>query len=96
MKCIPLTQGFKTYVDDDDFKIHGKFSWFAKFSKHGNRPYVARSIRVGKKVKTIRLHREIMNTPDNMEVDHKDKDTLNNQKYNMENVTKKENLRRRN
>ena len=93
MKIIPLTQGYETRVDDDIFELIGEFKWYAKFSRDSNEPYAVRTINFkdGRKIQ-VRLHRFIMDTPDYMECHHKDDDRLNNQRYNLENVTKTENL----
>lgn len=83
MKKIKLTQGKFALVDDEDFEWLNQFKWFAAKSK-GNY-YAHRSVRLkkGENQKTIRMHREIMNTPVGMETDHMDHDTLNNQKCNL-------------
>ena len=39
------------------------------------------------------MHRQILNTPDGFEVDHKDRNKLNNQKHNIRNCTHAENQR---
>ena len=95
IKAIPLTQGFATVVDLEDFLKFGKYKWYAKFST-GKTPYAARSVRKNGHTKTIRLHREIMNAPFDMEVDHKNGDTLDNRRScNLRVVTKQKNLENR-
>jgi len=88
MKIIELTgqYGAQTMVSDEDYDELNKHRWFAK--KASICIYVARSKRVGSKVKTIFMHRWIMNTPDNMDCDHIDYDTMNNQRENLRNVTR--------
>ncbi len=85
MKEIKLTQGMTTKVDDEDYEWLSQWKWFAKESRGGY--YAARSIRHGKQVETIRMHRVIKKTPKGMETDHSDMDTLNNQRYNLQDVT---------
>ncbi len=95
VKAIPLTQGFATVVDLEDYHEFGKYKWFAKFGA-GKTPYAARSIAVDGKTKTLRLHREIMKAPLDMEVDHKNGDTLDNRRScNLKVVTKQKNLENR-
>lgn len=77
MKLIPLTQGKFEKVDDEDFEKVSKFKWCADKHKGGMRWYAQR--RIGKA--TQRLHQFIL--PNVKEVDHKDRDGLNNQKTNL-------------
>lgn len=83
MKEIQLTQGKVALVDDEDFERLNQKKWCA--FKNGNTFYAARIFYGGEKQKTILMHREIMNTPQGVEVDHKDGDGLNNQKCNLRN-----------
>lgn len=80
MKFIELTQGKKAVVDDQDYAYLSQFSW------HYSR-YAIRSEN-GKK---ILMHRQIMRTPRTMETDHRDGDTLNNQRFNLRTCTKAQN-----
>lgn len=93
MRVIPLTQGEETFVDDTDFEEHGKLKWFAKNCRGGI--YAARTKRIDGHNVTIRLHREIMQCPTGLEVDHLDGNSLNNQRSNLEIVTHWENMQRR-
>lgn len=77
MKEIQLTKGQKTIVDDDDFDRFGQFKWCSSYSKHTKSFYAVRGL--GNQ-KMLCLHREIMNCPKGLVVDHIDHNTLNNQK----------------
>ena len=92
MKLIQLSQGMATKVDDADFGWLSQWKWHAHKSRGGY--YATRTVRHGKQFETIRMHRLIMKTPPGMETDHGDMDTLNNQRYNLENVTVSENQQR--
>lgn len=95
MKTIKLTNSDKcAIVSDCDFDHVNKYRWFLKNTR-GNEYYVARSYRDGKKVKTMYLHRFIMNCPDDLQVDHKDMNRLNNTRENLECVSNAENNSRR-
>ena len=96
MKIISLTNGLFALVDDEDFNRVNQFKWYANITGNGTRIYARRSINGDSKKKSIYMHRFIMNCPDDMETDHQDKLTLNNQKSNLKNVTKKLNLANRN
>jgi hypothetical protein len=95
MKEIKLSQQGKNkgkyvaLVDDEDFDYLMQWRWNAK--KVGN-TYYAMSFNFTDGVqKNIRMHRVIMNTPREMDVDHKDHNGLNNQKSNLRNCTKSQN-----
>ena len=79
-KEIRLTQGKVALVDDVLFGWLNQFKWF--FRKDG---YVAKSIynKLTGERKQIRMHREIMNFPDGMEIDHINGDKLDNRRENL-------------
>jgi len=78
-------------VDDDLYNYLNQWKWFAHKTKGNKRIYVGRTCRITGKPKTIKMHRIIMNTPNHMIVDHKDHNTLNNQRSNLRNCNKSEN-----
>jgi hypothetical protein len=94
MKEIPLTQGKFALVDDEDYDWLMQWKWFA-INSH-RIWYVARSMRIGlrKYNKKLRfyMHREVMKTPSNLEVDHINGNGLDNQKNNLRNCTRRENM----
>lgn len=78
MRLIPLTQGKHAIVDASDYDRVSKFKWYA------NRPskftwYAMR--RVGSAI--ILMHREIMSPSPDLDVDHLDRDGLNNRRKNL-------------
>ena len=97
MKEIPLTHGQVALVDDEDYNLLRQHKWSARWSKTtksyyavGNQPQPKIFSRVF--YKTILMHRVIMKTPKGVDCDHIDHDTLNNQKYNLRNVTHSRNM----
>jgi hypothetical protein len=94
MKEIQLTQQGKnkglytTLVDDDMFEYLNQWRWCVRITKHTSYAYRKNHLR-----KTEHMHRVIMNTPANMQVDHIDHNGLNNQKINLRNCTKAQNNR---
>lgn len=76
-------------VDDDDFEYLSKFKWYVCIVK--NTAYAERSVLNNGIKKKICMHRDIMKTPDNLVVDHIDRDGLNNQKHNLRNCTPSQN-----
>lgn len=85
MRTIPFTQGQVALVDDGDFENLNKFKWCAHkkpgfiavrncrcpFEKPPRRQYM------------IYMSHQIMSCPRDKEVDHKDHNTLNNQRFNL-------------
>lgn len=85
MKRIKLTRGKYALVDDEDFKNLSQFNWCISFYGYAVRRFA------GSKSKIVWMHREIMNPPKEMEIDHKDNNPLNNQKSNLRIATHSEN-----
>ena len=97
MKEIQLTQNKIALVDDEDHYRMNKYKWYA-LQDNNNDFRAIRSIYLGKDILTGRyiseifhMAREIVNCPDNMLVDHRDHNTLNNQKENLRTCTVNQN-----
>lgn len=86
MKEIPLTQGKFALVDDEDYEWLMQWSWC--ISSAG---YAKRGCRIEGKRITVSMHCAIMRAPDGMEVDHADRNPLNNQKSNLRIATRAQN-----
>jgi len=92
MREIKLTQDKVSIVDDEDFDKLNQFKWFAHWDRHNW--YACRHTgRINGKDPITGMHRVIMNPQENMEVDHKDGDGLNNQKSNLRVCTHRQNNR---
>lgn len=81
MRLIQLS-GYSAKVSERDFAMVSKHTWWANPQPDG-RIYAYTQVRVEGRKKTIYMHRMITNCPENMEVDHQDHDTLNNQRPNL-------------
>ena len=80
MKIIPLSNEKVVLVDDNDYEILSKYTWY--ILKSGNNFYAVRWERIKKIV--ILMHRDILSITDsNVRVDHADHNGLNNQRYNI-------------
>lgn len=88
MKKIPLTQGKVTLVDDWEYENLNKYKWCVR--KCQNASYAMR--RSARKNKTIYMHHLILPLTSNLEVDHIDKDGLNNQRHNLRLCTRQQNM----
>ena len=88
---IPLTQGKYAIVDSEDYERLNKYKWYA--SKGGSTFYAARCVwdPVNKRKRTIKMHREILNPPHPLVVDHINHNGLDNLKANLRPVTKSQN-----
>jgi len=89
MKQIPLTQGQVALVDDWRYEELNQWKWHAHWDEGTKSFYAVR--KEWPSQRTIQMHRHIMNTPRDMECDHQDHNTLNNQEYNLRNVTHSQN-----
>ena len=92
MRRIKLTQGRYTLVDNSDFEELSKHKWCALRLSYGG--FVAvRSSPTNKNGKRglILMHREIMNCPKDLDVDHRNHNTLDNQKHNLRICTRSQN-----
>jgi len=93
MKEIQLTRNLVTQVDDEDFEYLSKFTWHA-VDNHG-KFYARTAKKVNNRVVCTYLHRMLIDCPIELEIDHVDRDPLNNQKSNLRVVTHSENLMNR-
>ncbi len=84
VRRIPVGDGVYTYVDAADYEWLSRYKWSCNSSG-----YVARR----EKGKLIFMHRQIMQPPPGVFVDHIDGNKLNNSRVNMRNCTREENMR---
>lgn len=83
MKLITLTRGLVAKVDDEDFDFLNQWRWYATPNKDGTFRAQRTEKSDGRK-KTITMSRLILRMPEGSGlVDHRDLDTLNNQKDNL-------------
>lgn len=87
---IVLTQGKITLVDDDVYDWASEYRWCAQRTPAGAF-YAVRTTPVPESLK-VQLHREIVNAPNGMVVDHIDGDGLNNQRSNIRVATRGQNI----
>ncbi len=87
MKRIELTQGQLATVDDEDYSELNQKKWYACKWKRSYYAHAKTEI-AGER---ILMHRVIMNAPKELQVDHADGNSLNNQKSNLRLCTKSQN-----
>lgn len=81
MKEILLTQGKFAIVDDDDYGWLSRWKWHATHHKDGNWYAVHTTERP--EHKHLLMHRVIMDAPDGIGVDHKNRNGLDNRRKNL-------------
>ena len=92
MKSILLTQGLAALVDDADYDTLSQFKWHVH--KDTNSAYAQRNAWIDGKRTTVRMHRELLgNAAAGLDVDHRDRNGLNNQRCNLRTCTRGENAR---
>jgi hypothetical protein len=79
MKRIFLTRGKVAIVDNRDFKWLSQWKWHASKGSRGGGFYASRF--EGRKM--LRMHVVIADPPEGKRVDHKNRDTLDNQRQNL-------------
>jgi hypothetical protein len=88
---IPLTQGQYAIVDPDDYPRLAKYKWHANRAR--DTYYAQRKLWLPqlKKEITIKMHRQILNIPDFLLVDHINHNGLDNRKANLRPATHSQN-----
>jgi len=76
-RLIPLTRGLFAIVDAEDYPRLSQYTWFAEGTPKNY--YAVRK----ENGKSIKMHREILNAPDHLVVDHIDHNGLKNRKSNL-------------
>ena len=89
-RSIPLTKGQSAIVDDTDYEFLSQWRW-----RVNSKGYAVRSFTIGGKEIVVSMHREIMQPPKGMVVDHIDNDRLNNVRSNLRIITQQQNLMNR-
>lgn len=79
---IPLGKGLFAIVDPEELAWLNKYRWFARKSKC--RWYALRKFVMDGKEYTMRMHRQLTGCPRDMAVHHKNRNTLDNRKSNLE------------
>lgn len=92
-KEIQLTKDKVALVDDEDYEFLCQWKWRASYED--GRFYAVRMEGFPHRI-LVRMHRQIMNAPENVEVDHIDTNGLNNTRDNLRLCTRGENACNRN
>jgi hypothetical protein len=88
---VPLTQGKVALIDDEDAERVLRYEWRAAWHAGARRYYVKRRTRRKGGPRHIWLHRFILDAPPGVEVDHINRDGLDNRRANLRFATPAEN-----
>ncbi|RAK52107.1 AP2/ERF family transcription factor [Phenylobacterium deserti] len=91
---IPLTKGKVAIVDDADFDWLSQWKWMCSNGGRAVRGPRGEE-RYPKRHRLIMMHRQLLQAPDGLEVDHIDGDPLNNQRSNLRLCTHQQNMKNR-
>ena len=87
---IDLGEAEWTILDAKDYYRFGNLKW--TINGNGRKFYATRFVKIGPgKTKTLRLHREIMQAPKDLLVDHRNCNTLDNRRENLRLATHSQN-----
>lgn len=84
---IPLTQGKEAIVDEGWFAFLNQWKW------HYLNGYAVRTDHSKTKNRRVHMHRLINQTPEGLQTDHVNGDTLDNRKVNLRSLTNVDNMR---
>lgn len=90
---IRLTQGQVTVIDAKDLELVQGFSWVASRTKSARGFCAVANSQGTAASKQIRLHRMLLNASPDVEVDHRNHDTLDNRRDNLRAATRLQNSR---
>ncbi len=93
MKRIKLTQGKFALVDDEDYDYLSKFKWYAYCSR--GIFYAGRTEYINGKGHILQMHVTLLGRKMGAEIDHKNRNGLDNRKENLRFSTHSENCRNR-
>ncbi|MCK5607231.1 hypothetical protein KAR91_35435 [Candidatus Pacearchaeota archaeon] len=82
---IPLGDGRFAIIDKEDEERIAKYKWFAHRSR--SMLYAMRKVTSKNSVYYVRMHRQIMHTPQGLITHHKNRNPLDNRKENLQNMT---------
>ena len=85
MKLVKLTQNKEAFVDDEDYEYISKWKWYYK------QGYACRNIPDNGKQKTVLMHTCIIHCPMYKDIDHINRNKLDNQRENLRLATRSEN-----
>lgn len=87
---IPLSRGKVAIIDAIDLELISKFKWHIAI--RGARVYAMTWLCTTTVKRKVYMHRLIMGEPPNADIDHRDRDGLNNRRQNLRSATRSQNM----
>jgi hypothetical protein len=91
LTTLTLNHGYEAIVDDEDYPLLSLTKWKVSFSADKKRVYACVRKRIDGKFHKILLHRVLMDCPKGLEVDHINRNTLDNRRSNLRICTSQQN-----
>lgn len=91
MKIIPLTQGKVALVSDRDWSLVRKYKWCAYKTRWGWRACRGQWVPDTKTTRIILMHRYLLNAQDGEEIDHRNRNPLDNRRCNLRRASRSQN-----
>jgi hypothetical protein len=91
VQLIPVGRGKYAIVDADDYDRLAKYKWQVRSDGRTHYAFRWSSTRGGKKSQRILMHHEIINIPEGLVCDHKNRKALDNRKANLRPATVSQN-----
>jgi hypothetical protein len=82
-RTVELSRGLVAVVDDDDYERVAALNWYASPARGTSQPYARSNMSPDRATRGIDMQRFIMCASPGQVVDHRDGDTLNNQRSNL-------------
>jgi hypothetical protein len=86
---VPLTKGYEAIIDAVHAEKIGRWNWHARIDRKS--VYACRSKPRGYGPREVRMHNDILGKKDKLEVDHINRNTLDNRTKNLRFATKSQN-----
>lgn len=91
MREVQLTKGYVALVSDADYEFVSQWKWHALIGTH--HVYACRTYRSKGRKSMVYMHRALLNAPQDMDVDHINRNSLDNQRDNLRLATRAQNVR---
>lgn len=88
MRAISLNDGLEVLIDDEDYSLVSEFKWYGGKADQARDNWYAQAHALGK---TIYMHRLLLGAEPGQQLDHIDRNGLNNQKSNLRICTQRQN-----
>lgn len=90
MKFIPLTQGKTALIDDEDFELVSEYKWYPLSTSAGLVYANGYLLRNGHR-SVVLMHRLLMNAQPGQGIDHRNRNGLDNRRFNLRFATRSQN-----